>query len=44
MDHKKSNEQLDGPNNDPLILSLASILLLMATGFVFYTYLMPEWE
>ncbi|MBM4159833.1 MAG: c-type cytochrome [Ignavibacteria bacterium] len=44
MNHKKSKERLVGTKYDSLILSVASILLLVTTGFLFYIYLMPEWE
>ena len=44
MDHKTIKEKLAFVKKDKLIISLAGILVLALTGFIFYDYLTPEWQ
>ena len=43
MNHKTMAEKLSFVKKDTLILSIAGIVVLAATGFVFYDYFTPEW-
>ena len=43
MDHKTPNTKLSFVMRDRMWLSLAGIVLLIITGFVFYDYLTPDW-
>lgn len=44
MNHKTMKEKLDFVTKDRLSVSVAGILFLMVTGFIFYDYLTPEWK
>jgi cytochrome c2 len=44
MDHSTSNDRLAFTRRDKMILSLAGLLLLIVTGFIFYNYYTPEWK
>ena len=44
MDHKAIKDKLSFVKTDKLLVSLASIAMLLLTGFIFYGYYTPEWK
>lgn len=44
MDHTSIKEKLRFARKDRLYVSIAGLLILLVTGYVFYDYLTPEWK
>ncbi len=44
MNHKNIQQKLNFVMKDKAFVSISSILLLLAMGFLFYQYMMPEWR
>lgn len=44
MNHQSMNEKLDFVMKDKLYISIAGILFLLITGFIYYDYFTPEWK
>lgn len=44
MNHKTISDKLTFVKKDKLLVSLASIAVLLLTGFIFFDYYTPEWQ
>ncbi|MFA6457612.1 MAG: c-type cytochrome [Bacteroidota bacterium] len=44
MNHKTMKQKLDFVMKDKMYVSIAGILFLLVTGFIYYDYFTPEWK